>query len=173
VYQQHQQLLHPQHIQQSYTGGTYSLLPMGVYCAADAQFLTDVALLAAQYLGAERRVYSDQTVRHPSSEVRELVAVDQQSVQRTAPFEIQPVLLAPPKRQGPRQQQDSKPIQKHPSQDSLSVLALVSGHAGTSSDMGRGDEPAPSPAPATAAPPSTSGRGPTDVRVLKAAKLVV
>ena len=85
-------------------------------------------------------------------------------------IESQPVLLAPPEKKQPLQR-DSRPMRKQASQDSLSVLALVSGgdsgydtiagssyeYAGTSASRSLGEDtatersPAPSPAPAPAA----------------------
>ena len=129
--------------------------------------------IAAHYLRDEQQLYFDQTAHHSRSEVRELVASDQQAVQHKLPGEMQPVLLAPPETQWVAQQKESKPMHKQASQDKLSVLALVSGRAGTTPS----DELATSPAPAhvqAAGPSSTFARGPTDdVKVLMSPRLAV
>ena len=124
-------------------------------------------LVAEHYLKAERHLYPDQTAQIPPSEVRELAPAIQPSGQRTAAFdaaviESQPVLLAPPEKQHPLQR-DSRPMRKQASQDSLSVLALVSGGAGghdvsAGTSLGEGTAPSPAPSPALVTAPLLATR---------------
>ena len=89
------------------------------------RMLIRVPPTAAQYRGAERPLYDDQTAHHPQVKVQELVTTGRASGQSTT-SDGHAVLLAPPRKQQ-RSECDDRQMKQQTNQDSLSVLAFVSG----------------------------------------------
>ena len=129
-FQQYQELLsHQRPAASSYTAGTHrnfaQLVVWTVVHTVFFRMLTRMTPTAAQYLGAERPMYDGQAADRPQVKLQERVTASQASGQPST-SDSHPVLLAPP----PKQQQsesDDRQMKKQISQDSLSVLAFVSG----------------------------------------------